>query len=205
MIIWDEIFLQFIVLMKNNDSKHIILLGAPGCGKGTQAEELAKSFNFSHLSTGNLFREKYALLNKETREGKASIDKGGFFSTEIAYKMITDFLFEYSNAKGIVYDGFPRNMEQALYFIENITDKPIVIELVVSECKLVERLLTRGKISQREDDSSNEIIERRMKLYDDLTKPLINFFTEKDLLYTVNGEQNIKKIAKDIALIIRGN
>lgn len=192
-------------MMQNNEAIHIILLGAPGCGKGTQAQALVKELNFAHLSTGNLFREKYAMQNEATRAGKASIDKGGFFSTEIAYQMITDFLQEHKHTKGIIYDGFPRNMEQAIYFTKHIYKKPLVIELAVDEEKLTKRLLLRGEQKHREDDSSHAIIQKRMKLYKELTYPLLDFFNKKGLLQTVDGDRNIEKITTDIMTIIRSH
>lgn len=189
-------------MSNNNSKKHIIILGAPGCGKGTQAQLLKQHFGFLHLSTGDLFRQKYAERDKNTRQGKASIDKGGFFSTEIAYEMISDFLEEHKQAKGIVYDGFPRNMEQARYFIENIAPQPLVIHLYANENKLTERLLLRGSKEHRADDSSTTIIQKRMQLYEELTFPIVSFFEMRGLLYTIDANESIKEIAKNIAALV---
>ncbi len=179
----------------NKVARHIIIMGAPGCGKGTQAQKLVQKFGFLHLSTGELFRKKYANKNEEAKQGKASIDKGGFFSDEIAYQIIRDFISENANARGIVFDGFPRDSKQASYFLEHISAVPIVIELKADEDKLLQRLLNRGKQIHREDDSSVEIIRRRLALYHELTVPVIEFFREKKFLHAISGEGEIDEVA----------
>lgn len=179
--------------------EHIIIIGAPGTGKGTYARKIEEAFGFQQLSTGELFRAKYAEANKK---GKASIDKGGFFSTEVAYCIINDFLQEHTNAKGIIYDGFPRNMEQATYFIENICKNPIVIVLELDEKILIDRLLSRGKQSHRADDASEQIILKRMSLYQELTLPVVSFFKERQLAQTFSNKGKIEDVARDICNFI---
>ncbi len=176
-------------------------MGAPGCGKGTQAQELVQKFGFLHLSTGELFRKKYANKNEKAKQGKASIDKGGFFSDEIAYQIIQDFITENPEAR-IVFDGFPRDITQASYFLEHISAQPIVIKLEADEEKLLQRLLDRGRQMHREDDSSEAIIRRRLALYHELTVPVIQFFKEKHLLHTVSGEGEIDEIALRIEKLL---
>ncbi len=177
-------------------------MGAPGCGKGTQAKLIAKEFGYLHLSTGELFRKKYAQQNAETQAGKASIDKGGFFSDEIAYQIIQDFIAENSEAKGIIYDGFPRDLTQAKYFLENIAHNPIVIALNADEKELEKRLLARGKQSHRADDGSENIIKHRMELYHKLTQPVVHLFEEKEILNSVNGNGSIEEIAERIHALL---
>ncbi len=184
--------------MKNNPLVHIIIMGAPGSGKGTQAQKIVESFGYIHLSTGELFRKKYAQQSEETKAGKASIDKGGFFSDEIAYQIIQDFLWENADAKGIVYDGFPRDIVQAEYFLKNICRKPTIIELQADNEELFDRLLQRGLKKHRADDSSSEIIKRRMELYKKLTLPVVDFFRERNLLYSFKSEGEIESIASQI-------
>ncbi len=186
----------------NNVTKHIILMGAPGCGKGTQAEKIVRKFGFQHLSTGELFRKKYANRNEKAKQGKAFIDRGGFFSDEIACQIIQDFIVENPEAKGIVFDGFPRDITQASYFMEYISSQPIVIELKAEEDKLTERLLNRGMQRHREDDSSETIIKRRLELYQELTFPVVKFFEKKQLLHTVSGEGEIDEIALRIEKLL---
>lgn len=173
-------------------------MGAPGCGKGTQAAQIVDYFDFVHLSTGELFREKYAQKGEKNKEGKALIDKGGFFSDEIAFKIIQDFISENKDAKGIIYDGFPRDIVQADYFLTNICANPIVIELKADEEKLIRRLLRRGMKKHRKDDSSDTIIYRRMELYQKRTYPVVELFAEKNLLYTFQSEGDIENVANPI-------
>ncbi len=182
--------------------RHIIFIGSPGSGKGTQAQQLAANSGYLHLSTGELFRKKYAGQNKETAAGKASIDKGGFFSDQIAYQILQDFLRENATAKGILYDGFPRDITQAKYFVENICETPMVIELKANEDELVKRLLLRGKTSHREDDKSEEIIRHRMLLYHKLTAPVLAFFKDKNLVHTILADESVEQIAMKITQLL---
>lgn len=182
----------------SNKQLHIIIMGAPGCGKGTQAKEIVKHFGFVHLSTGELFRKNYAQQNEDTKAGKASIDKGGFFSDEIAYRIIHDFIDNNPEAKGIIYDGFPRDLAQANYFLQHISSSPIVIELQADEERLKERLLRRGEQKHREDDSSDAIIQHRMDLYKQKTYPVVNFFAQKNLVYSYKSEGEVEDVASPI-------
>lgn len=173
-------------------------MGAPGCGKGTQAKEIVSHFGFVHLSTGELFRKKYAQQNEATKAGKASIDKGGFFSDTIAFQIIQDFIAAHKDTNGIIYDGFPRDLVQANYFLENICETPIVIELKADEEKLIRRLLQRGAKTHREDDSSDAIIHHRMKLYKELTYPVVALFKKKGILNSYHSEGKIENVAGEI-------
>lgn len=177
-------------------------MGAPGCGKGTQAKEIVKHFGFVHLSTGELFRQKYAQQDENTKAGKVSIDKGGFFSNAIAYQIIQDFIAEHKEAKGIIYDGFPRDLAQANYFLTNICATPIVIELKADEKRLIKRLLRRGMKAHRKDDSSDAIIHHRIELYRDRTYPLVAFFKEKEMLTSYQSEGEIEDIAGKIRKLL---
>lgn len=186
----------------NKQQFHIVIMGAPGCGKGTQAKQLIEHFDFKHLSTGELFREKYARQNEETKAGKESIDKGGFFSNKIAFQIIHDFITENKKAKGIIYDGFPRDLAQANYFLENICNTPIVIELKANEERLIQRLIERRNRENREDDKSEDIIRHRIELYKEKTYPIIEFFSEKNLLHSFQSEGEIEKVANQIKALI---
>lgn len=179
----------------SDSRKHIIIIGAPGTGKGTYACKIGEVFGFKQLSTGELFRAKYA---EENKKGKASIDKGGFFSTEVAYRIINDFLQEHSEVEGIIYDGFPRNMEQALYFVDKICKNPIVIVLELDENILIDRLLNRGKQSHRADDASEQIILKRMELYQELTQPVVDFFRNRQLAHTFSNAGSVDEVAEEI-------
>lgn len=181
---------------------HIIIMGAPGCGKGTQAQQIVTHFDFVHLSTGELFRSKYAQQNEATKAGKVSIDKGGFFSDDIAYRIIQDFISAHKKAEGIIYDGFPRDLAQAAYFLQHVCAKPIVIELQAEEEKLKERLWSRGQQKHRKDDSSAAIIQHRMDLYKKKTYPVVTFFAEKNLVHSYRGDQEIEHIATQIRALL---
>ncbi len=190
----------------NSDMKHIIFLGAPGSGKGTQAQLIEEKYGFLHLSTGEVFRKHYANRSAETKKGKKLIDGGNFFSTEIAYQLVSDFLEKHADAKGIVYDGFPRNLEQAMYFTDLLkqrkTRESLVIEFSTNQKELIKRLLERGQASGREDDRSEQIIQRRFELYQEKTEPLVAYYKKQGCLYTINASDDIESVFETTSALI---
>ncbi|PVX50994.1 adenylate kinase [Balneicella halophila] len=186
----------------NKRQLHIIIMGAPGCGKGTQAKQIVSNFGFVHLSTGELFRKKYSQKNQETIAFKHAIDKGGFFSDEMAYQIIQDFISENSEVEGIIYDGFPRDIAQAKYFRKHICTNPIVIELKADEEQLIDRILKRASKKNRKDDQSEKTIQHRMELYRKKTYPVVDLFAKEDLLHTYHSEGKIEKVANQIKELI---
>ena len=149
---------------------NIVLFGPPGSGKGTQAQNLIEKFNLKQISTGDLFRFNMKNDTELGKLAKSFIDKGELVPDQVTTDMLIDEIRKPSDAAGFIFDGYPRTAVQteALEKIvkEELNDNiDICLSLVVEDTILVERLLKRGEISGRSDDSNVEIIENRIKEY----------------------------------------
>lgn len=180
----------------------IIISGAPGCGKGTQAKKVAEYLKFKHLSTGDILRTE---INAQTELGKLAqfhIDKGNFVPDNVAIEMINNFIDKNNNIKGIVFDGFPRTYPQCTAFDKLIINKNIksniCISIDVKETELKKRLLKRKEYANRPDDACIEIIEHRLDLYKKLTKPVTEYYLSKNNCKIINGNNNIEEVFYNI-------
>jgi len=184
----------------------IIISGPPGCGKGTQAKLIAKYLGFEHISTGDILRREIAALTVLGKIAQARIDDGNFVSDDVACEMITGFIKKNYYIKGMVLDGFPRTENQCVEFdklIEQINIKQnICVSLVVDEDALKARLLNRNKKYNRPDDSSIEIIEHRLRLYDERTKPVTDYYLNKGQCELVDGNGNVEEVFCNIKAVI---
>ena len=184
---------------------NIALFGPPGAGKGTQSEFLIKKYNLYYISTGDILRKE---LKKESELGlqaKSIIEEGGLVSDEIIVQIIEKTIAENSDAKGFLFDGFPRTFVQA-YILEGLMIKlnsklNILISIEVPEKESVKRLLKRGIDSGRADDNE-EVIKNRLKEYYKKTLPVLDFYKEKGNYVAVNGLQAIKEVNSDIENVI---
>ncbi len=185
---------------------NIIMFGAPGSGKGTQSELLQERFNLIHLSTGDVCREEIKQKTPEGLEAKRLIDGGDFFSDELAYRIVEKFLDQNSKAKGIVYDGIPRHIGQTERFDQMLAERQgevdLVIELKVDEEVLIDRLLKRGELSGRADDRGRDVILKRLRIYDELTVPIADYYKKKNLYFTVDGMGSFSEVAERIATLV---
>ena len=185
---------------------NIIMFGPPGSGKGTQSKLLQEKFNLIHLSTGDVCREEIKFATPEGLEAKRLIDGGNFFPDKLAYRIVEKFLDQNSKAKGIVYDGIPRHVGQTKHFDEMLASRKgkvdLVIELKVDEEILIQRLLKRGESSGRPDDSGREIILKRLRIYDDVTAPIANYYIKQDLYCTVDGMGSLSEVSERIAALV---
>lgn len=177
---------------------NIILFGPPGSGKGTQSEKIVERFGLVHLSTGNLLREEIA---KETALGTAAkgfIDKGQLVPDEVVIGMIDSCIDHHADAKGFLFDGFPRTVGQAEALDKLLSLKKSaicrVLALEVSEDELVKRLLLRGETSGRSDDTNEEIIRNRYAVYKRETEPVAEHYDKQGKLTRVKGEGGIDDI-----------
>ncbi|MCB9202799.1 MAG: adenylate kinase [Flavobacteriales bacterium] len=182
---------------------NIVLFGPPGSGKGTQAEKLTERFNLKHISTGDLFR--YNLKN-ETELGKLAksyMDKGNLVPDEVTSSMLKAEVLKNKDAKGFIFDGFPRTTAQAQFLDEFLTEINtsvlMTLSLDVEDKVLVERLLERGKTSGRADDSNQEIIENRIKEYYEKTAPVADFYKNQNKWIEVKGVGTIQEINDNLA------
>ena len=210
--------------------KHIqiILLGPPGCGKGTQAQKLINEFGFVQLSTGDMLR---AAISKGTEigvEAKSIIDKGELVSDEIVIGIVRERIFSKECESGYMLDGFPRTLTQAEKLNQILSDRnqkiDVVIRLCVPEDMLVRRIAGRRfhiksgrsyniefnppKIEGKDDitgeklvqreDDKEEIVESRLKTYYELTEPLVEYYKKEGLLKEIDGTGSPENIYTEI-------
>lgn len=185
---------------------NIILFGPPGAGKGTQSAMLIEKYELTHLSTGDIFR--YNMKN-DTELGvlaKTYIEKGELVPDEVTVGMVEDFLSRNSDAKGFIFDGFPRTIAQG-EALDAMLEKQgesidLMLALEVEEDELVRRLLERGKTSGRADDQDEATIRNRFKVYNDETAPLAKFYSDQDKYMGVHGMGEIEDIFKRLCAAI---
>jgi adenylate kinase len=185
---------------------YVILIGAPGAGKGTQAKLLQEALGLPHVSTGDLFR--YNLKN-ETELGqlaKSYMDRGELVPDQVTVAMVKDRLARPDCQRGALLDGFPRTKAQAIAFDDLLAEIDgqinIVAHIFVDREVLVERLLKRAQIEGRADDNE-ETIRTRMKVYEEQTQPLLDYYGEKGLVVEVNGQQSIAGVNSDLIAVIQ--
>lgn len=184
----------------------VVLMGAPGAGKGTQAKKLEASLGLPQVATGDLFR---ANLKNETELGKLArtyMDKGELVPDEVTVAMVRDRLSQPDCVHGAILDGFPRTTAQAKALDELLNEFSAKIAIVpfidVSQDVLVERLAKRAEIEGRADDNE-ETIRVRMEVYQSETAPLLAYYDEKGLLVKINGEQSIHQVTEDLTEVVQ--
>ncbi|MDP2114795.1 MAG: adenylate kinase [Bacteroidota bacterium] len=178
---------------------NLVLFGPPGAGKGTQADFLIQKFKLAHISTGDLLRSQIAAKTELGIEAKGYMDKGFLAPDSIVIGMIKSILQENKKANGYIFDGFPRTVEQAraLDVILNENGTPVsgMLCLCVEKEELINRLLHRGKTSGRSDDHDVSIIENRIRIYNEKTKPLTEFYAAQNKFFKIDGVGSVKDIA----------
>ncbi len=198
--------LNDIYIISENKMINLVLFGPPGAGKGTQSELIKKRFDLVHLSTGDMFR--YHLKN-ETELGKLAksyMDGGNLVPDEVVINMIDSRLDYEKGAKGFIFDGFPRTLDQAKALDELLEKKgweiSNMVSLEVDQEELVKRLLLRGKESGRKDDQDESVIRNRMNVYETQTAPLKNYYANQGKHKSVEGTGSIEEISEKIAVAI---
>lgn len=185
---------------------NLILFGPPGAGKGTQAEFLIENFQLIHLSTGDLLRGEIAAGTPLGVKAKSLMDKGELVPDEVVIGMIKNKVNANAQAKGFIFDGFPRTVAQAealdLLLNENGTPVSAMLSLEVEKEELVKRLLNRGLTSGRSDDQNQAIIENRINEYNNKTLPLKNFYAEQNKHFGICGMGSIEEIAQRLSSTI---
>lgn len=205
----------------------IILLGAPGSGKGTISEHIIANHNFIHLSTGNIFRKRMDEKGLYWEELNNYMLKGKLVPDDLVNKIVKSELLNYSPKQSYILDGYPRTIEQA-EFLSTITDVDCAIYLDVPETVLEKRLTGRrictqckkiynvyfsppkndgicdienAVLSQRKDDDPT-VIKERLQLYKESTMPLIDYYANKNLLVTIFGDKSKESINKEVDELI---
>lgn len=181
---------------------NIVLFGPPGAGKGTQSQKLIDKYGLVHLSTGDLLRSEIANGTALGMEAKAIMDRGDLVSDEIVIGMIESKLDSNPNAKGFIFDGFPRTQAQAIALDDLLQKKGTAISamlaLEVDNEELIKRLLLRGRETGRPDDQDENIISNRVNEYNNKTLPLKEYYSEQSKFHSIKGIGTIDSIFKDL-------
>ena len=185
---------------------NIVLFGKPGAGKGTQAEFLRDKYNLVHISTGDIFR--YNIKN-ETELGKQAqvyMNQGELVPDSLTIKMLESEVDKNLDAKGFLFDGFPRTEAQAIALDQFLVYKgwevTATVALEANDDVLVQRILERGKTSGRADDQDESKIRNRYAEYNEKTAPLIDFYKKQDKFYAVDGIGEIAEVTQRLSTVI---
>lgn len=175
----------------------LIFLGAPGAGKGTQAQTLAGHWQIPHISTGDILRQAMKERSPLGVKAQSYVDRGELVPDSLILDLIEQRLSQSDTKSGWILDGFPRNVSQAS-FLEQLLqklegDSVFAINLEVPDEVLVSRLLGRGRADDTED-----VIRRRLEVYREQTLPLIDFYRDRQQLKSVNGNQPLEKVTVDL-------
>ena len=184
---------------------NIVLLGAPGSGKGTQAVLLQQQFSLVHASTGDLYRKEMAAGSPLGLRAKEIIDRGDLCPDELTLDMLYQFYSSNKNARGFLLDGVPRTIEQAQMMegigYPNRIPISVAVYLEVDENEVVERLAKRAIELNRTDDTP-EVIRQRIANYEMQTKPLVDYYHAQNKLIKVNGMQSVEAVFADICKLL---
>ncbi|KKB77357.1 adenylate kinase [Devosia limi DSM 17137] len=187
----------------------LILLGPPGAGKGTQAKILVEAYGIPQLSTGDILRSAIAAKTPLGLEAKAIVDRGDLVSDAIVNGIVSERLDAEDCKPGFILDGFPRTIAQAealdLMLVEKGVKLDAVIEIKADADVLVERVINRAKESggARADDNE-EVLRKRLNVYQEQTAPLVAYYTDEGLLRAVDGMEPVEQVTAAIKAAIEG-
>ena len=177
---------------------NLILFGPPGSGKGTQSEKLIAQYGLKHLSTGDLLRSEIANQTPLGLEAKKLMDTGQLVPDEVVIGMISSSLDANPQAKGFLFDGFPRTKAQSQALDSLLQQRGeeinVVLALEVTEEELVKRLLNRGLTSGRSDDTNEDVIKARIGEYHKKTSAVADYYRTFDKVVGIKGEGSVDEI-----------
>ena len=206
---------------------NLIMLGAPGAGKGTQAEQIARAREIPKISTGDILREAVHNGTEIGERANEIMARGELVSDDVMIRIVRERLDQKDVREGFILDGFPRTVTQAAALDEIVQgrDPLVIVEIVVPERELVQRLSMRmvcescgetahgaaakvpdcqrcgGKLVQRSDDNDKVVLER-LRVYHDWTQPLVEYYQMRPTFRSVNGSQPPDRVAADLAAAI---
>ncbi|TMC27217.1 MAG: adenylate kinase [Chloroflexi bacterium] len=176
----------------------IIFMGPPGSGKGTQAQKLVRENGWVQLSTGDLFRSHIEAATELGKRVKPILDAGTYVPDDITVEMVRQRLRDIPKETRIVFDGFPRTIDQAKAIDRLLSEVGRgldgVIYLDVPRNELIARVITRGKREGRSDDTARVIV-KRLDVYEQNTRPLIDHYKQRGMLREVDGTGTVEEIA----------
>ncbi|MDN3205112.1 adenylate kinase [Algoriphagus sediminis] len=185
---------------------NIVLFGPPGAGKGTQSEKLINYYGLTHLSTGDLFRKHLGEGTDLGQLAKKYMNEGRLVPDEVVIQMVEDKINSTKDAKGFIFDGFPRTTAQAEALDEMLEKHGLniagMIALEVEEDILRQRIKERGKTSGRADDQDDEKISTRIKVYLDETLPVADFYQKQGKYQKIHGVGAIDEIFRKITSVV---
>ena len=186
---------------------NIVIFGPPGAGKGTQSNYIAKKFKLHQLSTGNLLRKEIKDQTKLGNEISSIINSGNLVSDQIVSDLIEKYISNPIYKSRLIFDGYPRNLNQAKNLNSLLTkcDQKIdiVLKLSVSLKTIKKRISERKNLEKRADDNE-AIAVKRYQMYEKNIDPILGFYKETNLLKVVNGETSIAEISDEISSLIEG-
>ena len=180
-------------------SVRLVLLGAPGAGKGTQAERLSQALGVPAISTGDIFRRNVAERTELGQRAQRYMDAGEYVPDEVTNDMVDDRLSQADAANGFLLDGYPRTIEQVRALDDMLSAQghqlDVVVELTVDTEAVVQRLLGRAQEQGRSDDT-DVVIRRRLEVYEEQTAPLAEHYHQRGLLVRVDGMGEISEVTQ---------
>lgn len=187
---------------------NIVLFGAPGCGKGTQAQRLKEHYGIDHVSTGEVIRDEIRRGTELGRSMESYIKEGKLAPDSIVIGMIANYVADHRDAKGCIFDGFPRTTVQAEEFdkilAKNGLKVDIMVDIHVPEEELVKRILLRGQVSGRADDASEEVIRGRLDVYHKQTAVVSEYYAAQNKYASVDGVGTMDEVFDRITAVIDG-
>lgn len=179
----------------------LLLLAPPGAGKGTQAMRLSRYYGIEHISTGALLRQEVAAGTPLGRQAEDYLDRGDLVPDDLIRDMVAKRVIDADRRDGFLLDGYPRNLAQAREASRWAREHGITIDgtvyLDVSREELLRRLLARAGTQSRSDDRA-DTVRRRLEVFDSQTRPLADYFRDRGLLISVDGEQPVEEVTQEI-------
>ncbi len=187
---------------------NLLLFGPPGCGKGTQAQNLVARYGLLHISTGDMFRAEIGGNTPLGIEAKTYMNRGALVPDSLTIKMLAKKMEENPDVKGYLLDGFPRTIPQAEALDELFAKRGEAVRqlvlLKVDEDELTRRLLERGKNSERPDDRDESIIRNRFAAYNNETKPVEEYYAAKGKTAVIDGMGAVKEVTERLFEAVEG-